>query len=383
MIGKATLLYHTFIEIIWLSLTSYLRLLISHRSDVISSVTNHLRMASRPDSNPVHLSRTLLILLYIIKELSTARLQRSRASLQGASPEVFQVLGRVYVDKVHLWMRYLQDGAGDNALASQAVSESLHALRVLRRLTIAGFEFPNRHKEIQEFWVCSRLHLAEMLSLLRQHSRSLQPEIQFQIEKTLVQLSKLHLEMVKVHPAAFALLPDSPELAKAYWRLLCDFGQTFGSQSAVTPLKIGTDGDSEDKDIPYIEKVSLKGLLLIRACAKMVYSPSQTFRYQHAEDKAEKKQSIALMQTELLSETLIGEMMEILVTRFFVFRPRDLREWEEEPDEWERREEGEGDVWEFSIRSCAEKLFLDLVINNKDLLTKPLLNVFYTVASTL
>ncbi|MCJ1418138.1 hypothetical protein MMC32_004483 [Xylographa parallela] len=350
-------------------------------SDVISSVTNHLRMASRPDSNPVHLSRTLLILLYIIKELSTARLQRSRASLQGASPEVFQVLGRVYVDKVHLWMRYLQDGAGDNALASQAVSESLHALRVLRRLTIAGFEFPNRHKEIQEFWVCSRLHLAEMLSLLRQHSRSLQPEIQFQIEKTLVQLSKLHLEMVKVHPAAFALLPDSPELAKAYWRLLCDFGQTFGSQSAVTPLKIGTDGDSEDKDIPYIEKVSLKGLLLIRACAKMVYSPSQTFRFQHAEDKAEKKQSIALMQTELLSETLIGEMMEILVTRFFVFRPRDLREWEEEPDEWERREEGEGDVWEFSIRSCAEKLFLDLVINNKDLLTKPLLNVFYTVAT--
>ncbi|MCJ1436845.1 hypothetical protein MMC27_006227 [Xylographa pallens] len=350
-------------------------------SDVISSVTNHLRLASRSESNPMHLSRTLLILLYIIKELSTARLQRSRSSLQSASPEVFQVLGQVYVDKVHLWMRSLQDGAGDNDLTSQAVSESLLALRVLRRLTIAGFEFPNRHKEVQEFWVCSRLHLAEMLSLLRQYSRTLRPEMQFQIEKTLVQLSKLHLEMVKVHPAAFALLPDSPELAEAYWRLLCEFGQTFGSQSAVTPLKIGTDGDSEDKDIPYMEKVSLKGLLLIRACAKMVYSPSQTFKYQHAEDKVEKKQSIALMQTGLLSETLIGEMMEILVTRFFVFRPRDLREWEEEPDEWERREEGEGDVWEFSIRSCAEKLFLDLVINNKDLLTKPLLNVFYTVAT--
>ena len=131
-----------------------------------------------------------------------------------------------------------------------------------------------------------------------------------------------------------------------------------------------------------MEKLSLKGLLLIRACAKMVYSPSQTFKYQNAEDKIEKKDSIALMQTELLSNTLIGEVMETLVTRFFVFRPRDLREWEEEPDEWERREEGEGDVWEFSIRSCAEKLFLDLVINNKDLLTKPLLNVFYTVAST-
>ncbi|MCJ1388710.1 hypothetical protein MMC18_001559 [Xylographa bjoerkii] len=350
--------------------------------DIISSVTKHLRLASQLESNPVHLSRTLLILLYIIKELSTARLQRSRSSLQSATPEVFQVLGKVYIDKVHLWMRSLQDGGGGNALASQAVSDSLLALRVLRRLTIAGFEFPNRHKEVQEFWVRSRLHLAEMLSLLRLYSQSLQPEMQFQVQKILVQLSKLHLEMVKVHPAAFALLPDSPQLAKAYWSLLCEFGQTFGSQSAVTPSKIGTDGDAEDKDIPYMEKISLKGLLLIRACAKMVYSPSQTFKYQHAEDKLEKKHSIALMQTELLSETLIGEMMEILVTRFFVFRPRDLRQWEEEPDEWERREEGEGEVWEFSIRSCAEKLFLDLVINNKDLLTKPLLNVFYTVAST-
>ncbi|MCJ1287281.1 hypothetical protein MMC26_006629 [Xylographa opegraphella] len=349
--------------------------------DVISSVTEHLRLASRPESNSVHLSRTLLIVLYIIKELSTARLQRSRSSLQSATPEVFQVLGQVYVENVHLWMRNLQNGTGNHALVSQAVAESLLALRVLRRLAISGFEFPNRHKEVQEFWVCSRLHLAEMLSLLRQHRQSLQLEIQFQIEKILVQLSKLHLEMVKVHPAAFALLPDSPELAKAYWRLLCEFGQTFGSQSAVTPLKIGADGDSEDKDISYMEKVSLKGLLLIRACAKMVYSPSQTFKYQHAEDKAEKKQSIALMQAGLLSEALIGEMMEILVTRFFVFRPRDLREWEAEPDEWERREEGEGDVWEFSIRSCAEKLFLDLVINNKDRLTKPLLNVFYTVAT--
>ena len=70
------------------------------------------------------------------------------------------------------------------------------------------------------------------------------------------------------------------------------------------------------------------------------------------------------------------------MTRFFVFRPRDLREWQEEPGEWERREEGETDMWEFSIRSCAEKLFLDLVINNKDLLIQPLLSVFYNVAST-
>ena len=87
------------------------------------------------------------------------------------------------------------------------------------------------------------------------------------------------------------------------------------------------------------------------------------------------------MKDAILSAGMIREMMETLVTRFFVFRARDLREWEEEPSEWERREEGEGETWEFSVRVCAEKLFLDLVINNKDQLIQPLLQVFYSVAS--
>ena len=73
--------------------------------------------------------------------------------------------------------------------------------------------------------------------------------------------------------------------------------------------------------------------------------------------------------------------MELLVTQYFVFRRSDLREWEEEPEEWEKREEEITDAWEFSIRSCSEKLFLDLVINFKDLLVPKLLHVFYNYAS--
>lgn len=278
-------------------------------------------------------------------------------------------------------MRPLKDGTGSEVLL-QDIESSLIALKVLRRLTVASYEFPSRHKEVQDLWVFSRLQLGETIELLNQHDGSLQRDVVSRIEKTIIQLSKLHLEMVKSHPAAFALLPDSPDLAKAYWRLLIEFGKTFGSHTAIVSIKIGTDGDAEEQNIPYMEKLSLKALLLLRACTKMVYSPSQSFKYQHTEDKSERARSIGLMKSDLLTESMVREMMETLVTRFFVFRPRDLREWEEEPDEWERREEGEGDVWEFSIRSCAEKLFLDLVINNKDLLTKPLLNVFYTVAST-
>ena len=280
-------------------------------------------------------------------------------------------------------MKSIQNGGLDKGNITDDIESSLLALRVLRRLLIAGYGFPNRQTEVQEFWTVIEEQFAKMLSLVTQLSQPSHLGTQSLIERHLIQMSKLHLEMVRVHPAAFALLPNSVGLARAYWGLLTSFGQTFGSQTAITSGKVGTDGDADEGDLPSMEKLSLKGLLLLRGCVKMVYSPAQTFKYQHAEDKEERKRAIAIMKTELLSEKTVRDMMETLVTHFFVFRPRDLREWEEEPGEWERREDGEGDVWEFSIRSCAEKLFLDLVINNKDLLIQPLLSVFNSVASML
>ncbi|KAK3066843.1 hypothetical protein LTR53_016636 [Teratosphaeriaceae sp. CCFEE 6253] len=113
----------------------------------------------------------------------------------------------------------------------------------------------------------------------------------------------------------------------------------------------------------------------------MVHSPAQTFKYRTPEDKEEKSNATELIQQRLLTASFVQEVMEAVVTRFFVFRASDLREWEEEPEEWEKREEGDGEDWEFSLRSCSEKLFLDLAINYKDLLVQPLLQVFYTVAT--
>ena len=347
--------------------------------DVLMSVTQYLRETAQQDDNNIHLPRTLLILLHIVKELSAAKLPRLRTALFNAAPGVLQVLAGVYVDKMNSWMAFMRSGGSDEGSAINNISLSLLALRILRRLIISGYEHPNRTDEVQEVWSLIRVQFSEILPIVMQHGQSLAITIREPIEKLLIQISKLHLQMAKVHPKSFPQLLGAIDIAKDYWGLLFGFGKTFGTQTY--SAAIGTDGDAED-ETSYVEKLSLKGLLLLRACVKMVYNPTQTFKYQYPQDKQERKQSIESMKTNLLSEAFILEMMETLVTRFFVFRPRDLKQWEEEPSEWERREEGEGDVWEFSIRVCAEKLFLDLVINNKNALVQPLLNVFHTVAST-
>ncbi|KAI4091352.1 MAG: hypothetical protein LQ339_008149 [Xanthoria mediterranea] len=348
--------------------------------DAVSSIVSNLRKAFQSDGNLLKLTRALLILLEVIKELSTARIQRTRTNLQAASVEVLQVLGKIYVDRVQIWMTFFRQGGDDEGGAISSVEQSLLALRVLRRLLIAGWDFPNRSTEVREFWSLLSSHFRDMLSMAVNDPSSLHENVRRLIEKHLRQIAKLHVDLAKAHPSGFTLLPSSVQLVSAYWNLVLQFGETYGSQSS-TAFDPNNGRSEEDHEITITEYLSLKGLLLLRACVKMVFNPAQTFKYQQAEDKEEKAQSREMIKENILTANFAEAAMQALVTRFFVFTQRDLRDWEEEPEEWQRREEGEDDTWEFSIRPCAEKLFLELMFNYKQQLVQPLLSVFGTVAN--
>ncbi|KAH7110330.1 armadillo-type protein [Dendryphion nanum] len=346
--------------------------------DLFQQLLQFLRSSTDPSAYRLHLPRALLIVLHIVKELSTGRLMKTRQSLQTVTPETFNLLGSIYVNKVQNWQRFFRDGGDDEAGAIEDIENSLLLIKTLRRLIIAGYDFPGREKDVQEFWTLSRTLFGELLPYVMHGDSPLAPSIRKLIEKQLLQLSKFHLAMATTHPTGFVLLPSSLDLVRDYWSLVSQLGETWGSKS-IDGAKIGTDGDQED-DTPILERLGLKGLLIIRACVKMVFYPAQTFRYKQPQEKEERVQAIQLIKSELLTDDLVRKMISALVTRFFVFRPSDLRMWEEEPEEWEKMEEGAED-WEFSIRPCAERLFLDLAKNFKDLIIQPLLQVFYQVAT--
>lgn len=340
------------------------------RPDAISSLIASLRSSTQPGANPLQLSRTLIIILQIIKELSTARLQRTRANLQSVSPEIFHLLGHIYLEQVNKWASLVEQGVVDEATLLEPVEQSLVSLKVIRRLVIAGYEHPNRDNEVREFWLLTHSHFSRFLGFVH-GSIDLPGSILKAIEKHLLQLSKLHVEMAKEHAASFALLPDSIPLVRSYWTLVVKLGENYD--------ELGSDGENEGKSL--MEKTGLKALLLIRACSKMALNPAQTFKYQTPQDKEEKRQSVDLIKSQLFTHDFVVNVMELLVTQFFRYRKSDFQEWEEDPEEWERKEEDIAEAWEFSIRSCSEKLFLDLVIHFKDLLIPRLLNVFYSFAS--
>jgi hypothetical protein len=310
------------------------------------------------------------MLLQIIKELSTARIQRTRVHLQSVSPELFQVLGNIYVEKISQWIAILDQGSG-NESSLEAMEQGLMCLKVLRRLIISGYEHPGRHSEVKDFWQLSFDHFARFSSFGEQAAAQLPEPVTKAIEKHTLQLSKLHVEMAKTHPASFALFPNSISLVNSYWALVVRLSESY--------VSLGADPDAEGQSLA--EKTGLRALLLVRACARMAFNPIQTFKYQTSQDKEERKQAVERIKTELFTHDLVLNIMELLVTQFFRFRNVDFQEWEAEPESWVQREEVSSEAWEFSIRSCSEKLFLDLVIHFKDLLIPRLLSVFQTFAS--
>ncbi len=339
-----------------------------------------LRSSAQPKPNTLQLPRTLIILLNLVKELSTGRLQRTRTNLQAVSPEIFQVLGQVYLERIQRWRSFLEKGGDDEGGAMEAIEQSLLALKVLRRLLVLGYEFPNRHKEVQEFWSLTGAQFTDFLSIAMQHAQITSEQVQKLVGKHLLQLSKLHLDMAKTHPAAFALFHSSIDLGRAYWSLIFAYGETLGSEPPNSAVNEAIRNLDVEDGQSLVERLSLKGLLILRACLKMVFNPTQSFKYQHAEDKAERKDSIQRLRSQLLTDELACEIMQTVVTRYFVLRPNDLREWKEEPEEWESSEAADLDIWEYSIRSCSEKILLDLLLNFKELLVQRLLNVFYSVS---
>jgi hypothetical protein len=289
------------------------------------------------------------------------------------------LLSDIYLRKTQQWQAFLGGNGGDQSSAVEAMESSLSTLKIIRRLLIVGYEYPNHDKDVQQFWAQSQQHFGEFLNLITcQPPVLVSPALEL-VEKHLLQFSKLHTEMASTHAAAFALLPNSLELARGYWGLIEKFGDEYGSEAITTGSKALGNSAGGKADRPVMERLALKGLVLMRLCLKMVFSPKHSFKYRSPEIKEEQAQAVKFLETQLLTPDLVGQMANTVVTKFFVFRQKDLEEWEEEPDEWEAREEGGGDTWEFEVRPCAEKLFMDLVINFKELLMQPLLAFFQSV----
>ncbi|KAL2130519.1 hypothetical protein VTI74DRAFT_6281 [Chaetomium olivicolor] len=317
-------------------------------------------------SNPLHLRGALLVLLRIVKELSTARLRRSQTALQAVTPELLQLLGAIYTEKTAYWQQVWTKGGTDEAIIMFTIENSLTALKILRRLVIVGYEQPHTDPMVCGFWSLSQSQFDQFFNAISQGS-SIPASHQELIGKHLIQFTKLHIEMSETHPASFPVLPNSIPLVKAYWSLVKGFSEVFEKSGGIKQTSGEAAGGGPKHEGPLYEKLALKGLLLLRSCVAIAHHPVQTFKYRSPEVKELEKQAVHTIRVELLTRDIILDMMQVIISKLFIFRNSDLEAWEEDPEGWESQEHTKGHAYEWAVRPCAERLLLDLLTHYEEL----------------
>lgn len=335
------------------------------------------------DGNQAELAGALLVLLRTVKELGSARLRKSQTALQSITPELVFILGEIYSKTSAVWMsavfsvetRRIQEEE-----ASMAIHNSLVAFKALRRLLIVGYEYPHRDETVKAAWELSREQFVKLMESAAL-GNELPPPIMDIIGKHLMQFSKLHVDMANDHPASFASLPNSFDLVQSYWRLVNAFADVFNTSEGLRHGSNSTTGAGNKSKVegPLLERLALKGLLLIRSCVRMVHSPQQTFKYRSQETKEEQAALILSVKQGLLTDALVVEIASLIISHLLIFRKADIAAWEEDPEEWEQQEEAQGAAWEWEVRPCAEQLLQQLLTYYKQLLMEPLLAYFATL----
>ncbi|KAK4658552.1 hypothetical protein QC762_102730 [Podospora pseudocomata] len=336
--------------------------------DAIANIINVTRTAR--GGNPMHLGGSLLVMLRIVKELSTARLARSQTALQKVTPDLVQLLGEIYTEKTAYWQEFLMKGRGDEDDADYAMQNSLIALKILRRLVTVGYKEPHKDNMVQGLWSLSQTQFDQFLHGVS-HESWIPIPYQDLVGKHLIQFTKLHIDMANLHPCSFPILPNSIPLVRAYWNLVKDFSQVFEKSGGIKQTE-STTGNTKHEG-PLAEKLALKGLLLLRSCIGIAYRPAQTFKFQTPEMKELETQAIHVIKVELLNRDLLLDIVQVIISKLFIFRKSDLDAWEESPEEWEAQERTEGQAYEWAIRPCAERLLIDLLTHYREL-GQPLLS---------
>lgn len=322
------------------------------------------------------LSGTLVLLLRMVKEFGTARMRKSQTALQSITPELAYLLGEIYTERTALWTNWLASGQGHEGDVDMAMQNSLTALKILRKLLLVGFENPAKDNVVLQFWSVTQDHFGQFLGYVS-HDSAVPAPYQETIGKHLLQLTKLHLEMSELHPASFSLLPNSMALVIAYWELVAKFAEVFDKSGGLRQTTATAEGSSKSKvEGPLLEKLAIKGLLLFKSCVAIVWRPVHTFRYLNKDFLRQKEQAVEVVRNELLKDELVMHVTNVIITKLLIFRQADLEAWETDPEEFEATERCDGEAWLFSVRPCAERVFLDLLVHYKKLLTPPLLTYF-------
>lgn len=359
--------------------------------DVVSDLVKAIRQFSGPEFQnvyPFQLRRALLLLFNIVKEVAQNRIGPGRAKLRSFAEELLRVLGAVYFSSFErsIFQEVVSDPSTMPMLEA-SLEQSLLTIKTIRRLILL-LDRIRSNDTVKQFWDHSLPEFQSILQIvLSSHLfKDENDPVTILVHKNLRQITKLHVHIAKNNPTDFTLLQDPTfEVVRMHWQLVSLLGQQYACGSnypAIVEVMPNVQNFDESKK-SLVDKLGHQALLLLRACIKMIAMPGRGMRYRTPEEKSQDADAVIRLRKTIFTDSAVLELVNHMVLEILLFQPKDLVEWEEEPDEWEKREELGSEDFEFATRPCAEKLLLDLTMHFKETTIPELLKMVSTVTGKL
>ncbi|KAI0462730.1 hypothetical protein LJB42_003531 [Komagataella kurtzmanii] len=281
-------------------------------------------------TNYVYLHNILVILNQIIKTVGSIKVGRARATMQAKVPILTPHLIKLYEQFFQSWSR-------DFNLAS--VEVGYLSLKCIRRIIDVVSEFHDRDDDVKHFFNLSLRHLRLLLNERDRQEISI-------VERYIKCYTKIYLSVLNNNPTSFILLDGASDILITMLSIL----------ENKADLIYNSREDSDETS--FWEQLAINSLLMLKKLVNFVYRKGAlTLKKQH--DKAEVEKAIRVLTTKFFTESLVANLIDLIIKNYLRLRPEDLELWSEDPEQWANDELTNS--WEYQIRPCAENFFRDLV----------------------
>ncbi|XP_014861809.1 PREDICTED: importin-11 [Poecilia mexicana] len=286
--------------------------------------------------------RALLTFYHVTKTLASKRLAQDRRLFQDLASGIYSFACSLWSHHTDCFLQ--QVCARDEAAALNSLERTLLSLKVLRKLTVHGFQDPQQNMEVMGFLNAVFERLKQFLECCRQVGS--ESPCREKLEKTIILYTKVLLDFLEDHACAFIpLIQRSLEFAVTYVFTPAGEGVTF-------------------------ERFIVQCMNLIKMIVKNdAYKPAKNID----ESKPESLEAHKI-KTAFFTHPTLTEIGRRLVSHYFLLTEEELAMWEEDPESFAVEETG-GDSWKYSLRPCTEVLFLEIFHNYSQTLTPVLLDM--------
>lgn len=279
------------------------------------------------DSDLLVQHRALLTLHHVVKTLSSKRLAGDRRLFQ-------ELTGNVYSFALSLWNThtelFLQQFSENPLNATPSLEKALLALRILRKLTVHGFQKPHESEDAVIFINMVFDRAKTMLECRKQLPKK--SSLLELIEKFVIHLTKVLMSVLETHPFSFIDFIQKTLEFTVYYTFMAG-----GQESLFERFKIQC----------------LNLIKLIMLCVE--YKPAKKI----AETKDPNTLRAHQIKTSFFTPEILSAICQGLVGHYFLLTPEDLQMWHEDPETFATDESGES--WKYTLRPCTESLFVTVL----------------------